>query len=368
MIDKVASRGINNVMNRAIIYARKSTDEKTKQIKSIDDQLIICNRIVKENNLTLIAPPFVESRSGWRADERIEFPKILKPLQTGQADSLVMCNFDRNARNYKENGILLDLMEKGKIKIYTESEILDDEESLKTAIQGAINVESSRKLSKIVKSRLRLKAERGDFSGVAPIGYLNTPKKLKGTREIIIDKKRVELVRKWWELFLTGKYTVEDSLSAITKKGLRNRKGKIISRTTAHSMFRNIFYTGKFKYGGEEYFGNHKPIVTMSEWLRVQRFLDRKGKKGNGTLQNPEETAFRGILKCGECGCAITMQKHIKNYKNGVSQVFWYYSCTKRRNKIKKCTQKYLNAKDFDTQLKAYLDNIKLNPPIYRVA
>ena len=359
MIDKTTSRAINNQMNRAVIYCRKSTDEKTKQIRSLDDQLLICNRLVKDNDLNLIHAPFIEAKSGWESNARIEFFKMLDLVKRGKVDIIVVWDLSRIGRNGKENGEVRDLLKFDKIRIITESGDYDSNSTLEVGIRNIFDEEASNKLSKIVKSRLRLKAERGDYSGVAPLGYLNTPKKLKGTRDIVIDKKRVDLVRKWWELMLTGKYTVEESLTIITKKGLRNRKDKIISKSAAYAMFRNIFYAGKFNYGGEQYFGNHKPIVKMSEWLKIQRFLDRKGKKGNGTLGNPEETAFQGVLRCGECGCAITMQRHIKKYVNGTTQIFWYYACTKRK---KHCSQRYLNARDFDIQLKTYLDNIRLNP------
>jgi len=49
---------------------------------------------------------------------------------------------------------------------------------------------------------------------------------------------------------------------------------------------------------------------------------------------------FDGLLRCGECGMMITAENKIKNYKNGTSQSFHYYRCTKK-SRVIKCSQPY---------------------------
>jgi hypothetical protein len=50
-------------------------------------------------------------------------------------------------------------------------------------------------------------------------------------------------------------------------------------------MFTNIFYTGMFQWKGTVYNGNHKPMITMEEYDRVQIILGRKGKPRAQTHQ-----------------------------------------------------------------------------------
>lgn len=40
--------------------------------------------------------------------------------------------------------------------------------------------------------------------------------------------------------------------------------------------------------------------------------------------------AFSGLASCGECSATITAEQHTKKYKNGNSQTFIYYRCTKK--------------------------------------
>ena len=45
--------------------------------------------------------------------------------------------------------------------------------------------------------------------------------------------------------------------------------------------------------------------MTEDEFNRVQKLL---GKKGRPTRVNRLDFAFRGPIKCGECGCAVTAE------------------------------------------------------------
>lgn len=344
-------------MNCAI-YCRKSSKGKNKQAPSLPNQLIECHKIVEKHKLNVV-DTFLESQSGWKAGMRGEFDRMVELINAGKIDSIVCWNIDRIGRNGEENGKIRDMQSCGKITIFSATQIYDKDNTILSGVESLMNEESSKKLSEIVKARLKLKAERGVSSGLAVIGYSNTPNRLKGQRIIVPDKKRFDLCRKWWDYMLSGLYTVEQSLDQITKDGLRNRKGKIVSRSKAFDFFRDIFYTGNFVQNGNTYIGTHKPMISMAEWLKVQQILDSKGKKGAGTLDLPNEKTFIGMLKCGECGASVTMERHLKKYKNGNSQTFWYYRCTK---KLGPCSQPCLNAKDFNPQIEAYIKSLELNP------
>lgn len=348
---------MNTMINRAVIYCRKSSEDKSKQILSLQDQLNECQKIVKNENLALAAPPFVEAKTGWKSDVRIEFYKMLDLVKRSKANILVVWNLDRVGRNGQENGAVRDLVSLGKLKVITPSTVYDKDNVLLSGFESLINEQYSLKLSQVVKRALRGKVERGVYPNHAPLGYLNTPMRLKGSRLILPDKKTWDLCRIWWNMMLIGTRSVEDTLDEITKLGLRGRKGDPVSRTVAFKFFRNIFYTGSFYFDGEVFNGTHKPMITMSEFMHVQRIIDSKGAKGAYTANL--ELPFMGILKCAECGATITAERHTKHYVNGTSQTFTHYRCTK---KLGPCSQKYLNGKDIEPQITKYISQLELNP------
>ncbi|MFH1971608.1 MAG: recombinase family protein [Patescibacteria group bacterium] len=343
-------------MDKAVIYARKSTEDKNKQILSLQDQLNECQKIVKEQNLFLISPPFVESKTGWKSEVRAEFDKMLDLIKKGKANIIVTWNLDRIGRNGQENGAIRDLVSLGKLKVITPTNVFDKDNVLLSGFENLINEQYSLKLSQVIKRALRGKVERGVYPNQAPLGYINTPKRLKGARIILPDNKRWYLCRKWWELMLTGTSNVEDTLKEINKIGLRGKSGKPVSRSVAFKFFRNVFYTGNFLFDGELFNGTHKPMITMSEFNRVQKMINRNGIRG--AYSTGMELPFMGILKCKECGAGITSERHTKTYKNGTSQTFIYYRCSK---KLGPCSQGYLNANEIEPQIIKFIQRLELH-------
>src|SRR3989338_4793079 len=79
------------------------------------------------------------------------------------------------------------------------------------------------------------------------------------------------------------------------------------------------------------------------------------GKGQNYIYNDPERPrpltrrfAYTGIMECGHCGAAITAEEKIKRYKNGTTQHFIYYHCTKRIDP--KCPEKTVELKELTKQ------------------
>lgn len=343
-------RGDNVSMNLAVIYCRKSTEDKERQILSLDDQLHEAKKILKSRSLKSVAPPFVEEKSGKESGVRVAFYEMLKLIESGAANTIICWKADRLARNGTDGGRLIELIDKGKLKIITAFSEYDRTNSIMLWVDFGFSTKYSKDLSDNVKRALKRKCEKGIRPGIAPLGYMNTPQKLKGEREIVPDPKRFDLMRKWWELMLMGVHTVESSMKVVVAKGLTDRNGRRPLVTVGYSVFRNIFYAGPFDYGGVRYQGVHKPMISLVEFVRVQKILDAKGNHGRSNDKLP----FQGFIRCGECGGIITGEKHHRGHK-----MFYYYRCTKKKAK---CSQPYLNAEEMNPQIKAYLSSMKLDP------
>jgi hypothetical protein len=124
-------------------------------------------------------------------------------------------------------------------------------------------------------------------------------------------------------------------------------------------MLRNPFYTGtRYIYAGKLYSnGIHKRMLTDAEFDLVQEILSGRSHP-RGSVHTGLLT---GIMKCGNCGRAITSEVKTKHYKNGSSQTFIYYRCTKKWMG-KKCTQPYIRAEELEKQVLEYFDGLQLSP------
>jgi site-specific DNA recombinase len=65
------------------------------------------------------------------------------------------------------------------------------------------------------------------------------------------------------------------------------------------------------------------------------------------------------MMRCGHCDAAITAEEKTKRYKNGTSQTYIYYRCTKRKDK--NCPEKYVEAADLSAQVDFLLSKLTIS-------
>ena len=343
-------------MNTCFIYCRKSSEDKDRQILSLDDQERICKELAHDKGFMVLGI-YKESKSAKRPDRRPEFKSMVDRVSKGEVKHIFCWKADRLCRNAKEGGTLIDHVDYNGMQIVTPTMDYDRNNSTFLFIEFGMATKFSKDLSDNVKRGMNTKVQNGWRPGNAPLGYLNDFFKPKGQKEILVDQERFDLCRKWWDLMLSGEETVISSLGKITELGLRSRKrsGRPVSVTEAFRFFRNIFYTGMFDYAGERYEGKHKPMITIDEYERVQDIID--GRKR--VFKQHNDFYFMKILKCGECGAAITAEKKTKHYKSGISQTFVYARCTKKKGP---CHQPYLNGLEVERQVREFIASLEIRP------
>ena len=197
-------------------------------------------------------------------------------------------------------------------------------------------------LSENIRRGHRAKLRRGVFPGFAPLGYLNNHR----TRDIDIDSAKAPLLRKGFELYATGKYTLKQIARALKDIGLRSYKGNVLSVSCVQRLLQNHFYYGIFKFKGETYQGTQEPLISKKLFDKCQEVMQ---SRGHIKTRKAEKTfPFRGLFVCGECGCAITAETQ-KGHN--------YYRCTKKKNP---CSQKYVREEALTEQVKSFLQKVSL--------
>lgn len=316
------------------LYARKSTEEEEKQALSLDTQLEKAREIFPHLDIIELPP---ESASAFTPNNRPIFEEMLKRIDAGEAHGVIAWHPDRLSRNEVDaaaityrlrNQKLLDL----KFGSYTFDNSPEGVMMLQIVMSQSQYFSS--KLSKDVKRGNEKKIKMGWKPGWAPTGYLNTPERDKGSKIIVEDPERFAIVRKMWDLILTGNYTVPEVLDVANKdwgyttRRTRKQGGGGLSRSALYCIFTNPFYAGQIRYLNEIHQGSHKPMITLAEYDRVQDILGRRGKPRPKT----HKITYRGSVYCAECQCSITAeikQKYIKS--TGETKEYTYYHCTRKR-------------------------------------
>ena len=306
------------------LYARKSTDVEDKQVRSIEDQLAVLRALAKTEGLN-IAQEFIEKQSA-KIPGRPVFNEMLARIEKGEAQGIVCWKLDRLARNPVDGGQISWFIQRGIIQhIQTHDRSYRPTDNiLMMSVEFGMANQFILDLSANTKRGLHEKVKRGEYPSLAPIGYFND----RINKTIVVDKKTAKSVRAAFELYARGDARLEDVAAFFSEQGVLSDTGKIITRDRTKYILSNPFYCGLFRYAGELHEGKHEPIVPKKLFDRVQEVLKKRGWQ-NGKENNPRSLC--GLLRCAECGCAITGEAKVKRQKNGNVHHYTYYHCTKKK-------------------------------------
>lgn len=353
----IKMKTVENKIAQVAVYCRKSQESEDRQALSIPSQIDECN-LLAENHSTELDDLryFQESRSA-KEPGRPEFNRLIQDVEKGLISIIICWKLDRLARNPIDGAAILWLLQQGKIqKIITSGkDYFPTDNHVLLNIEFGMSTQYSIDLSKNVIRGNKKKLELGWLPGLAPAGYLNNLNDPENA--IIKDPERFEMIRKAWNLMLTGAYSVPQVLNILNEDwGFRTfeRKrmpSKPLSKSSLYNIFNNHFYYGVIVRKEEKYPGKHQPMINEEEFFRVQKIL---GKKGT-TRPQAKQFAFKGYVKCGECNCSITAEDTIK--KGG--KKYTYYRCTKKKKGVK-CSQRYLNKNEMDRQVAEAIESFSI--------
>ncbi|MEW6456364.1 MAG: recombinase family protein [Acidobacteriota bacterium] len=330
------------------LYARKSTEDEERQVMSIEAQLVELAEYAKRENLEVIEK-FVESKSAKKPGREV-FNAMLAKINESKAPlGLLAWHPDRLARNSVDGGQIIYLVDIGKIvSLCFPTFWFEPTPQGLFMFQVAFGQSKyySDNLSENVKRGICQKLRRGEWTGLAPLGYVNNPK----TRNIEPDIVRARIVKKAFEEFAQGRHTLESLGDRLSFWGVVSKNGTKLCKDTLQRMLTNSVYIGVIVHKDETYEGRFEPIVSRETFETVHRVLKDRAKQRKS--KKSHNFPFVGLLRCGECGAAITAQ-----YAHGNGGTYRYYRCTKR---LGPCSQKYLREDLLVAQLKEELSKVAL--------
>ncbi len=329
-------------MTKYFLYARKSTDEPDRQILSIEAQITELRECAEREHLEIVRE-FVESQTA-KEPGRPVFNQMLSLAEKGVADGILAWHPDRLARNSVDGGRIIYLVDTGtlaslKFPTFWFDPTPQGKFMLNIAFgQSKYYIDN---LSENVKRGLRQKVRRGECPGAAPTGYLND----KANHTMVRDPERFALVRSMFQLYATREYSLKDLRDKVAALGLVSRKGKPLTISNIHRLLQNPFYYGGLRFKGELHQGAHEPAIAKKLFDTVQAVLAEKSRP---KTRGEKHYHFRGVLKCGECGCAITAETQKGHH---------YYRCTKKKGV---CSQPYVREELLASQVSAILQKVSL--------
>jgi len=280
-------------------YIRVSTVKQGEHGVSLREQRDAIERYAVRHGFT-ISQWFEEQETAAKRGRPI-FAKLMKLLRARRADGVLIHKIDRSARNFKDWADIADLIDDGiEVHFCHESIDLNTRGGRLTAdIQAVIAADYIRNLREETRKGFYGRLKQGFYPLPAPLGYLDRG----GGQVKELDPAKAPLVRKAFDLYGAGTWSLRELRKELTLLGLRNKGGHLLSLTGLSTILHNPFYAGliRIRSTGETFRGGHAPLVPISLYERVQAILSGKYCPRVTT----HDFLFRRLFNCAQCGYAL---------------------------------------------------------------
>ena len=262
--------------------------------------------------------------SGKSTKKRDDFNRMIAIAKekTHPFDVIYVWKFSRFARNQEESMVYKNLLRKKGVSVVSVSEPIP-EGHFGSLIERIIEWTDEYYLVNLgaeVTRGMTEKASRGEPTCAPPFGYIMRDGEYYPDEE----SGKANIVREVFTLYASGVKQREIAL-VLAEKGIRTRYGKKPENRWVDYMLHNHCYIGKIRYCADGtravskrqldndnimiVDGQHKPIISMELWNKVQQMLEEQKKaypKHTRQMQ-PVDHLLKGLVRCSACGGTLAV-------------------------------------------------------------
>ncbi len=327
-------------MKRCFGYVRVSTLKQGDGV-SLEAQQEAIQSFASRHNI-IISQWFEERETAAKRGRPI-FNAMTAQLQRGKADGVIFHKIDRSTRNHSDWAKIGDLADAG-INIHFANESLDFTSRggrLTADIQAVIAADFIRNLREEAIKGMEGRLKQGLYPFGAPFGYVDNGRGKPKT----IDPVHGPTVKRLYDLYATGNFSLHALAKATAELGLNNKGGNPLPKTSIEKILRNPFYVGLMyvQRTGKTYQGIHEALIPMELFDTVETI---RGGRDNKKVTKHNHL-FAGMFRCANCKQAMIAERQ----KGRV-----YYRCH-----LKTCPAKTVREDLIEEDVKSYLKQYLLS-------
>ena len=369
----------SKVIERAIIYARVSTDEQAETGTSLNNQ--VERSLAYADALGLkVVNIFREDYSG-KTLERPELVKVRELLQNGQAEHVIAYKPNRLDRSEWGLNLLILMAELKQMSVslhYSEAgRQIDLSNPMEAFMYGSFagwqaGEDHRETVTKLYEGRVN-KAKAGNVMGshLTPYGYqvYRWQEGKQKRRTLVIDEAEAPAVRLIFQWYVIGDETgARLSIRAIAAKldqmGVPTRYGAKWGNTTLAHILKNKTYIGQWEYCKRSKLGTApepvavEPIIDTETFEAAQEQLRENVASAKRNRKDGRYLLAHRVT-CGDCGYKMS---GVSSQRGKYSYV--YYGCPSRfgNGHSRKCDARRFRADKVDATAWQYLADIAHDP------
>ncbi len=321
------------------IYLRKSSDESSgKQLKSIGDQLNdIKAKILdpyKITNFDIVK----DELSAKEADTRYDFSKMLTDLRAGKYQGLIAWHPDRLARNMKEAGEIIDMLDRHIIKdlLFATATYEDNANGkMMLGITFALSKQYSEHLGESVDRGYSRRTEEGKYLGKMVHGY-----RIMDDGLLEPDDKNFLVIQQAFRMRLQNPPISQVEIAKWLNKqdymqcfGRQQKYTRVrFDDRKVSDMLRETIYTGFMSYGKTKPVDltecyDFTPMISVEEYKSInktsddlERIVTKRGVISKTKLIN----LLKGRVTCGHCNGNM----HSNPGTGKMGKTYVYFRCS----------------------------------------
>lgn len=341
---------------KSVIYARVSTKGQAEEGYSLPAQEKIALEYAERKGLEVVKKYLVpESASGKQL--RKAFAEMMEYVRKNGIKEILVEKVDRMTRNFKEAVVINDWLdgdEERRVHFVKEGLVIHKNARSHEKFQWDIKIVLAqnyiRNLGEEVKKAHVVKLQQGWlplFRG--KYGYKN--EKADGRLIQVVDEEYAPLIRKMFEYYATGQYSVGALVQKMHAEGLRTRKGERMGKTKMHVLLTDPYYYGTLTWNGKQSPGKHTPLIPRATFDRVQEVLERQ--RNGGPRKQKHDQLFKGLIRCKHCSGM---------YSWTIAKGHWYGYC----NYYRKCEHRtFVRQEAVEAQIVPLLEQLSRNVAPY---
>lgn len=297
-----------------------------------------------------------EGKSGKTTEKRPALDKLMKDIEKGRIQILLVYRLDRLTRSVRDLHQILHFLEDHKCTFRSATEIYDTSTAMGRmfiTIVAAIAEWESANLGERVKMGQIEKARQGKFSAPSPYGFYKDE-----DHKLHIHSEDIQAVH-----LMIGKIEEGMSFRQLSKfmetTKFRPRRGYKWHIRSMMDILANPVLYGATRWRDEIIEGTHEGIMSKAEFEHLQRLITSRQNHKKRHIDFP--VIYQTVLVCPDCGGRLAYERTNWKVKSGERRVLNSYRCQacalNGRTPPFRTSEKIINE-----LLIAYFDGFELQP------